>query len=111
MAMHRRGLRALQPKAFTPRTNDSTHELRCVPNRPRPTQANRVRASGITYPPLANDDRTCRCAFQGVTSKQVVDWQVGTTMPEKLVTRALQRAFWSQPPTPDSLRGTSRALW
>ena len=45
-AMRRRGLRALQPKAFIPRTTDSTHELRCAPNRllnqPKPTQANRV---------------------------------------------------------------------
>ena len=52
-AMRRRGLRALQPKAFTPRTTDSTHGLRCAPNRlldqPKPTQANRVWASDITY--------------------------------------------------------------
>ena len=45
-AMRRRGLHALQPKAFTPRTTDSTHGLRCAPNRllnqPKPTQANRV---------------------------------------------------------------------
>jgi len=49
-AMRRRGLHALQPKAFTPRTTDSTHGLRCAPNRllhqPKPTQANQV-----TVPP------------------------------------------------------------
>ena len=110
----------MHPKAFTLRANDSTHELHCVPNRlldqPRPTQANRVRASGITCPPLANDDRTCRCAWMGVASKQVVDWQVvdwqvGATMPEKLATRTLQRAYWSQPPAPGPLRGACRALW
>lgn len=43
------------------------------------------------------------CAFQDVASKQVVGWQVGTTMPEELVTRALQRAFGAQPPTPGLL--------
>ena len=52
-AMRRRGLHALQPKAFTPRTTDSTHGLRCAPNRllaqPKPTQANRVWVSDITY--------------------------------------------------------------
>ena len=32
-AMRRRGLHALQPKAFAPRTTDSTHGLRCAPNR------------------------------------------------------------------------------
>lgn len=38
-----------------------------------------------------------------MASKQVVGWQVGATMPEELVTRALQRAFWAQPPTPGLL--------
>lgn len=33
VALRRRGLRALQPKALTPRTTDSTHGLRCAPNR------------------------------------------------------------------------------
>ena len=57
-ALARRGLRALQPKAYTPRTTESTHGLRCAPNRlldqPPPTQANRVWISDITYLPLAN---------------------------------------------------------
>ena len=57
-AMRRRGLHALQPKAYTPRTTDSTHGLRCAPNRlldqPKPTQANHVWVSDITYLPLAN---------------------------------------------------------
>ena len=59
-AMKRRSLHALQPKAFTPRTTDSAHGLRCAPNRlldhPKPTQANRVWVSDITYVPLANGD-------------------------------------------------------
>ncbi|RFP64297.1 IS3 family transposase [Hymenobacter lapidiphilus] len=106
--MRRRGLRALQPKAFTPRTTDSTHGLRCALNRllgqpkpgqPKPVQANRVWVSrGIMYLPLANGDWTYLCAFQDMASKQVVGWQVGATMPWQLVTSALQRAFWSQLP-------------
>ena len=35
-----------------------------------------------------------------MASKQVVGWQVGATMPEELITSALQRAFWFQPPAP-----------
>jgi len=101
-AMRRRGLHALQPKAFTPRTTDSTHGLRCAPNRlpdqPKPTQANRVWVSDITCLPLASGDWAYLCAFQDVASKQVVGWQVGATMPEELVTTALQRAFWAQSP-------------
>lgn len=99
-AMRRRGLHALQPKAFTPRTTDSTHGLRCAPNRllnqPKPTQANRVWVSrGSTYLPLANGDWVYLCAFQDIASKQVVGWQAGAMMPKELVTSTLQRALWS----------------
>jgi putative transposase len=98
-AMCRRGLRALQPKAFTPRTTDSTHGLRCAPNRllgqPKPTQANRVWVSDLTYLPLAGGDWAYLCAFQDMVSKRVVGWQVGATMPKALVNSTLHRAFWS----------------
>jgi putative transposase len=104
-AMRRRRLHALQPTTFTPRTTDSTHGLRCAPNRlldqPKPTQANQVWVSDITYLPLATGHWAYLCAFQDVASKLVVGWQVGATMPEELVTSALQRAFWAQPLTPD----------
>ena len=100
-AMRRRGLHALQPKAFTPRTTDSTHGLRCAPNRllnqPKPTQANQVWVSDITYLPLANGNWAYLCAYQDMVSKQVVGWHVMATMPEELITTALQRAFWAQP--------------
>jgi len=106
-AMRRRGLHALQPKAFTPRTTDSTHELRCAPNlllnQPKPTQAKRLWVSDITYLPLANGDWAYLCAYQDMVSKQVVGWHVMATMPEELITTALQRAFWAQPPTPGLL--------
>ena len=80
-AMRRRGLRALQPKAFTPRTTDFTHGLRCAPNRlldqPKPTRANQVWVSDITYLPLANGNwvvpgRAYLCAFQDAATKHVV---------------------------------------
>ena len=34
-----------------------------------------------------------------MASKQVLGWQVGASTPEELVTTALHRAFWAQPPT------------
>ena len=104
-AMQQRGLQALQPKAYTPRTTDSTHGLRCAPNRlldqPKPTQANRVWVSDITYLPLATGNWAYLCAFQDAATKHVVGWHVGATMPEELVTTALQRALFAQPLTLD----------
>jgi putative transposase len=111
-AMRRRGLHALQPKAFTPRTTDSTHGLRCAPNRllnqPKPTQANQVWVSDSTYLPLANGDWAYLCAYQDMVSKQVVGWHVMATMPEELITTALQRAFWAQQPSPSLLVHSDR---
>jgi len=111
-AMRRRALHALQPKAYTPRTTASTHGLRCAPNllldQPKPTQANRVWVSDITYLPLANGDWAYLCAYQDMASKQVLGWQVGVSMPEELLTSALQRAFWAQPPTPGLLVHSDR---
>ena len=87
-AMRRQGLRAWQLKAFAPRTTDSTHGLRCAPNlllnQPKPTQANQVWVSDITYLPLANGEWTYLCAFQAMASKQVV----GLVPPERHLARA-----------------------
>ncbi|GAA4013886.1 hypothetical protein GCM10022408_28770 [Hymenobacter fastidiosus] len=111
-AMRRRGLRALQPKANTPRTTDSTHGLRCAPNRlldqPKPTQANQVWVSDITYLPLADGRWACLCAFQDAAIKHVVGWHVAATMPEELVLTALQRTFLAQPPTPELIVHSDR---
>ena len=111
-AMRRQGLRALQPRAYTPRTTDSTHGLRCAPNRlldqPKPTQANRVWVSDITYLPLADGIWAYLCAFQNVASKQVLGWHVAAMMPKELVTTALQRAFLAQPPTPELIVHSDR---
>ncbi|WP_188562991.1 hypothetical protein [Hymenobacter frigidus] len=45
-------------------------------------------------------------------TKHVVGWHVATTMPEELVTTALQQAFFAQSPTPSlvvhSDRGRTR---
>ena len=86
VAMRRRGLYALQPKAFAPRTTDSTHGRRCASNRlldqPTPTQATQVGVSDITYLPLANGDWAYLCAYQDMVSKRVLGWHVMATMPE-----------------------------
>ena len=65
--LRRHERQALQPKAFAPRTTDSTHGRRCAPNlllnQPRLTQANRVWASDLTYLPLANGHWAYLCTF------------------------------------------------
>lgn len=112
MAMRRWGLHALQPKAFTLRTTDSTHGLHCAHNRllhqPKPAQASQIQVSDITYLPLANGDWAYLCAYKDVISKQVVGWHVMATMLEELITKALQGAFEAQPLTPYLLMYSDR---
>jgi transposase InsO family protein len=43
-----------------------------------------------------------------MVSKQVIGWHVMATMPEELITTALQRAFWGQPSTPGLLVHSDR---
>ena len=43
-----------------------------------------------------------------MVSKQVVGWHVLATMPEELITTALQRAFWAQSLTPGLLVHSDR---
>ena len=59
--------------------------------------------SDIAHLLLVNGDwvvpgRAYLCAFQDMGTKHVVGWHVAATMPEKLVTAALQRAFFAQSP-------------
>ena len=74
--LRRHGRKALQPKAFVPRTTDSTHGQRYAPNllldQPRPTRANRVWVSDTTYLPLANGTWAYLCAFQDVCTRHMV---------------------------------------
>ena len=81
MSLRRHGRKALPPKSFVPRTTDSTHGQRCAPNllldQPRPTQANRMWVSDITYLLLANGNwivpgRAYLCAFQNACTKHMV---------------------------------------
>jgi len=113
-AMRRRGLHALQPKAYTPRTTDSTHGLRCAPNRlldqPKPTQANRVWVSDITYLPLADGTWAYLCAFQDVASKQVPGWLHA----RRISHDGFAAGFFgptAHPGTPRSLRPRRAVLW
>ena len=91
-------------RAYVPRTTDSTHSLRCAPNRlldqPVPTATTQVWVSDVTYLPLATGQWACLCAFQDAFTRQVVGWQVLGATPEELVLTALRRALLARQPDP-----------
>ncbi|RZK31280.1 MAG: hypothetical protein EOO63_04570 [Hymenobacter sp.] len=111
-ALRRQVRKALQPNAFGPRTPDSTHGKRGAPNlrraQPKPTQANRVWVSAITYLPLANGNWLYCGAVQDGCPKQVVGGQGRAAGPEALVTTALPRALLAQRPAPGLLVHSDR---
>ena len=74
-ARRRHGRRAIQPRAYTPRTTNSTHGLRCAPNPGAP-----------------------RGAFPQPGTPPVAGWRVLDTMPEELVTSALRQALLARRP-------------
>ena len=94
----------LQPKTIAPRTTDSAHGQRCVPNllfhQARPTQTNWVWVSDSTYLPLASGAWAYLCAFRDVFTKHVMGWQMRADMPKVLVTSTLQRALLAHRPAP-----------
>jgi len=81
-AMRRRGLRALQPKAYTPYTTDSTHRLRCALNRlldhAKPIHANRIWVSDITYYPWLMATGSTYAPFRTWSASK---WSVGKSVP------------------------------
>ncbi|WP_245897057.1 hypothetical protein [Hymenobacter nivis] len=107
-AMRCRGLRALQPKAFTLRTTDSTYGLCYAPNRlldqPKPTRANQVWVSDSTYRPLATCSWAYWRAFQDAGTTHVVGWHGGhdarRISHDGLATGFLRPAAQPGPPRP-----------
>lgn len=100
--MRRHGLRAIQPRAYTPCTTDSTHGLRCALNRlldqPKLTQANQLWVSNIKCLSLASGQGAYLCACQDACTRQVVGWRVLDTLSEKLATSALCPALLARQP-------------
>ena len=103
-ALRRHGLHALQPKAFTPRTTDSTHGLRCAPNRlldqphpPRPTGSGSATSRICRWPtapgPTCAPFRTCAAST----------WWAGTcgpTCPKSWSPAPCSGLFWPNGPPP-----------
>jgi len=96
------GLKPIQPRSFVPRTTDSRHTLGYSPNllldHPRPTGANQVWVSDITYIPLSNGKWLYLAVWVDLWSRRVVGWYLAEHMRDELVITALRRALMSRQP-------------
>lgn len=98
------GLKAIQPRAFRPRTTDSKHGLGYSPNllerSPPPGEINRVWVADITYVPLPEKTFACLACVVDLCSRRIVGWSLAEQMTEPLVLAALQQAIRGrQPPS------------
>ncbi len=96
--MRERGLHAIQPRRFVPRTTDSRHGQRMSPNllleraikvdRPR-----QVIVGDITYLPLQGGDWAYLATWMDLFSRKIVGWQIADSMTAELVIEAIEKAI------------------
>ena len=100
--MAERGLKALQPKTYVPRTSDGRADLpspNLVLDQPLPTQPNQVWAGDITFIPTASGWLYLAVVID-LCSRKIVGWALADHLRAQLVGDALQQALGSRRPDP-----------
>jgi putative transposase len=93
--MAQRGLHAIQPKSFLPRTSDGRADKpspNLIANRPLPEAPNRVWAGDITFIPTTNGWLYLAVVID-LYSRRVVGWSLADHMRSDLVLDALRQAL------------------
>ena len=100
--MEERGLRAIQPKTYVPKTSDGRAD-KPSPNllleNPLPEQSDKVWAGDITYIPTADGWRYLAVIID-LCSRRIVGWALADHMRTELVTDALKQALGSRTVAP-----------
>ena len=106
------GLRALQPKSFTPKTTQSRHKLGYSPNLlpelREPLRVDAVWVGDITYLPLSRGGFCFLAALMDRCSRDIVGWSVGSTMAESLTLSTLGLAIRTRQPKAGLVHHTDR---
>jgi transposase InsO family protein len=105
--MQRRGLKAIQPRSFVPRTTQSRHPYAISPNllvdREPAKRPAEVWVGDITYIPLAEGRWAYLAVWMDRYSRKIVGWQLEAHMREELVIGALNKALSQSSLTPEGL--------
>jgi len=93
-----KGLKAIQPKSFVPRTTDSRHPYPISPNllkgKALPVKINQVWVGDITYVPLQGGGWCFLAVWMDLFSRKVTGWQLLNHMKEELIIQAFKKS-WS----------------
>lgn len=110
--MKQRGLVAIQPKSFRPKTTHSRHTLGYSPNllldAPPPSDINQVWVADITYIPLLRRKFAFLALLMDLFSRRIVGWHVDDQMTEPLVLTALRHATATRQPPPRLIHHSDR---
>jgi putative transposase len=92
-----KGLKAIQPKSFVPRTTDSRHPYPISPNllkgKALPVKINQVWVGDITYVPLKGGGWCFLAVWMDLFSRKVTGWQLMNHMKETLIIEAFKKAW------------------
>jgi len=95
--MHEQGLKAIQPKSFTPRTTDS-RGVKAAPNllaevKTQECAAGKLIVGDITYLPLRNGKWCYLAVWQDKVTRRIVGWSLSNRMTAEIVISALKKAI------------------
>lgn len=105
-----RGLKAIQPKNYVPRTSDGRADRPCanlLAQQPLPQKPNEVWVSDITYIPTASNWLYLAVVID-LASRRIVGWSLAGHMRAELVVQALEQALQSRPKASGALFHSDR---
>jgi putative transposase len=108
--MAERGLKALQPKTYVPRTSDGRADkpsANLLLNQPLPEKPNQTWAGDITFIPTATGWLYLAVVID-LCSRKIVGWSLANHLRSELVSDALQQALGSRPGTGETIFHSDR---
>lgn len=99
-ALHRNGLKAIQPRKFVPKTTQSRHRYGMSPNllkeAPLPKKPNKVWVGDLTYIPMRDGKWLYLSVWMDLCSRRIVGWDLEDHMQESLVNSSFSKALVSR---------------
>lgn len=99
-ALHRNGLKAIQPRKFVPKTTQSRHRYGMSPNllkdAPLPKKPNKVWVGDLTYIPMRDGKWLYLSVWMDLCSRRIVGWDLEDHMQESLVNSSFGKALVSR---------------
>lgn len=102
--LREKGLKAIQPRSFVPKTTQHNPALQRNPNllldQQLPEAVNQIWVGDITYIPLTDGRWLYLAVWMDLYSRRIVGWYLGRTLEAVIVSRSFEKALGLRRPTP-----------